>query len=179
MLLFVLFYCAATIMLLPTMIITLAGGALFGPFLGTVLNLTGATSGAICAFAISRYCTQRWFLSNKKLQTSKLIAGVERGGWQFLALLRLVPVIPFNLVNYGLGITNIKFSHYSLATLFFLLPAEILYTYCGYIGMNIITHANWGNLSVLVGIGILILVGSLLARLLSHKRKILKYEVQD
>jgi len=174
-LLFILLYCLATILLLPTMVITLAGGALFGPLLGTVLNLTGATTGAICAFAISRYCTQRWFLNNKKLQTSKLIAGVERGGWQFVALLRLIPVIPFNLVNYGLGITCIKFSHYCMATLFFLLPAEILYTYCGYIGMDIITHAHWRNYSLMLVIMAAIILLSLLARILGHnyrKRKI-------
>lgn len=168
MVLFLLLYCMATILLLPTMIITLAGGALFGPLLGTILNLAGATSGAICAFAISRYFSQRWFISNKKLQTHKLIAGVERGGWQFIALLRLIPIIPFNLVNYGLGVTNIKFGHYCIATIIFLLPAEILYTYCGYVGMDILTNANWSNTSLLIGLGVFLVLFSFLIHSLNN-----------
>jgi uncharacterized membrane protein YdjX (TVP38/TMEM64 family) len=55
-------------------------------------------------------------------------------------MLRLVPIIPFNLVNYGLGITRIKFSHYIITTFFFLMPTEIVYTYCGHAGLDALTH---------------------------------------
>ncbi|WP_232220417.1 TVP38/TMEM64 family protein [Legionella tunisiensis] len=50
--LFVLLYCLATILLLPTMVLTFAGGALFGPLLGVLFNLIGATAGAACAFLL-------------------------------------------------------------------------------------------------------------------------------
>lgn len=137
---FLLFYCLATILLLPTMVLTLAGGALFGPILGTILNLTGATFGAACAFCISRYLAHDWFSTKRGPKTNKLIQGVDKRGWQFVALLRLAPIVPFNLVNYGLGVTHIKFSHYFLTTLIFLAPAEIIYTYCGYAGMDAIIN---------------------------------------
>ena len=137
---FLLLYCIATLLFLPTMVLTLAGGALFGPIVGTLFNLLGATLGAACAFCISRYVAFDWLASKNNVRLNKMIAGVEGRGWQFVALLRLVPIIPFNLVNYGLGVTGIKFSHYLLATLVFLIPTEIMFTYCGYAGMDILTH---------------------------------------
>lgn len=139
---FLLIYCFATILFLPTMVLTLAGGALFGPVMGTCLNLTGATLGAGCAFCISRYIANDWFTHKKDIRQNKLIQGVEKRGWQFVAVLRLVPIVPFNLVNYGLGMTRIRLSHYLLTTLVFLAPGEIIYTYCGHAGMDALINAH-------------------------------------
>jgi uncharacterized membrane protein YdjX (TVP38/TMEM64 family) len=166
--LFLLLYCLATILLLPTMVLTLAGGALFGPVFGTLFNLIGATLGAVCAFCISRYLAIDWLSSQNKPNLHKLISGVERGGWQFAALLRLVPVIPFNLVNYGLGMTHIRFSLYVVTTFIFLAPAEIIYTYCGYASMDMLAHPPpiYKNASILalLGIGILVVLIKLFQR---------------
>lgn len=138
--LFIFIYCIATILLLPTMVLTFAGGALFGPILGTVFNLIGATIGAACAFYISRHFSVNWVATKTGPKLNKLISGVERSGWQFVAVLRLIPIIPFNLVNYGLGLTRIKFSHYLITTFLFLAPGEIIYTYCGYAGMDALSN---------------------------------------
>lgn len=137
---FLLLYCLASILFLPTLALTLAGGALFGPILGTLINLFGATLGAACAFSISRHMIFDWLISKQNTRVNILIAGVDRQGWQFVAILRLMPVVPFSFVNYGLGITRIKFSHYLIATAIFLIPVEIAFTYCGYIGMDILAH---------------------------------------
>lgn len=134
--LFLVIYSLATVMLLPTMVLTLAGGAIFGPVIGTVLNLVGATVGAAFAFLITRHLIYDWFSKKRGERINKLIAGVDQKGWMFVAFLRLFPIIPFNLVNYGLGITGIKFRLYLLTTFVFLIPAEIIYTYFGYAGMD-------------------------------------------
>lgn len=149
---FLLVYCLATLLLLPTMVLTLAGGALFGPLYGTLLNLIGATFGATCAFCISRHLAIDWLASKGNPKIHRLIAGVERKGWQFVALLRLLPIIPFNLVNYGLGLTRIKFSHYIITTFIFLTPAEILYTYCGHAGRDVLTNSTpfYKNSNILI-----------------------------
>ncbi len=139
-LLFLLLYWFATLSLLPTMVLTLAGGALFGPFLGSLLNLIGANLGAICAFCISRYYATHWLFSFKRNKINQFNSAIERWGWQFIAFLRLIPILPFNLVNYGLGLTRIKFTHYTITTLIFLAPAEIIYTYCGHAGMEVLTN---------------------------------------
>lgn len=133
-------YTLATILFVPTMIFTLAGGALFGPFFGTLLSLLGATCGASAAFCISRYLMFDRLSNTKNRPIAKIIQGVEGRGWLFVALIRLIPIIPFNLVNYGLGITRIKFSHYLIITLVFLIPTEIIITYCGYAGLGILAH---------------------------------------
>lgn len=134
--LFLIIYCIATIMFLPTMVITLAGGALFGPLMGTLLNLFGATWGAACCFLITRHLIADWFSRKKGVKLSKLIGEVEQKGWLFVAFLRLFPIIPFNVVNYGMGVTRIKFRTYLITTFIFLIPAEIVYTYFGYAGMD-------------------------------------------
>jgi uncharacterized membrane protein YdjX (TVP38/TMEM64 family) len=154
--LFLIIYCLATIMLLPTMVITLAGGAIFGPLFGTVLNLFGATLGAICSFLITRHLIYNWFFRKKGTKLSKLIHEVDQKGWMFIALLRLFPIIPFNLVNYGLGVTGIKFRTYLITTFIFLIPPEIIYTYFGYAGMDmLLKHRNSGI--IVSGLAIIIL----------------------
>ncbi|KTD47073.1 putative integral inner membrane protein [Legionella rubrilucens] len=157
---FLLIYCLATLLFLPTMVLTLAGGALFGPVMGTFLNLTGATLGAGCAFCISRYLANDWLAHKKGLRHNRLIQGVEKRGWQFVALLRLVPLVPFNLVNYGLGMTRIRLSHYLLTTLIFLAPGEVIYTYCGHAGMDALINAHsiysyaWPLFSLIACLGV-------------------------
>ena len=138
--LFIIIYVLATVLLLPTMVLTLAGGAIFGPIIGTVLNLAGATLGAAFAFLITRHLIYDWFSKKRGEKVNKLIAGVDQKGWMFVAFLRLFPIIPFNLVNYGLGITGIKFRLYLITTFIFLIPAEIIYTYFGYAGMDALSN---------------------------------------
>ena len=72
----------------------------------------------------------------------------------------LIPYYSFYLVNYGLGLTNIRFSLYLLTTFIFLTPTEILYTYCGYAGINALTNPNpfyKSSSLILAGIAILLL----------------------
>ena len=157
---FLILYCLATVLLLPTMVLTLAGGAIFGPIVGTALNLIGATSGAAFAFLISRHLIHDWFARKKGDKLNNLILGVDQKGWVFVAFLRLFPIIPFNLVNYGLGITGIKFRLYLITTFVFLLPAEIIYTYFGYAGMDALTkpeHFYRNGSFLFAGIALLLL----------------------
>lgn len=143
------------------MVLTLAGGALFGPIIGTVFNLLGASCGAICSFLITRHLVYDWFSRKRGQRLNKLINGVEQKGWLFVAFLRLVPIIPFNLVNYGMGLTAIPFKSYCTATVFFLIPAEIIYTYFGYAGRDALTHPEHlyksGSI-VLLALALLVLV---------------------
>jgi uncharacterized membrane protein YdjX (TVP38/TMEM64 family) len=158
--LFLVLYCLATLLFLPTMVITFAGGAIFGPFVGTLLNLFGATWGAACSFLITRHLISDWVSQNKGTRIRKLIQEVEQKGWMSVALLRLFPIIPFNIVNYGLGVTKIKFRTYLITTFVFLIPPEIIYTYFGYAGMDVLLtqgafYRNGGM--ILSGIAIVIL----------------------
>jgi len=137
-LLFMLIYAIATVLFLPGSVLTLAGGALFGPVLGTLYNLTGATLGATLAFLIARYLASDWIAGKAGGRVKQLINGVEGEGWRFVAFVRLVPLFPFNLLNYALGLTRLRLLHYIIATYVFMLPGATAYTYLGYAGREAI-----------------------------------------
>lgn len=141
---FIVLYAAATVALLPGTVLTLAGGALFGPAAGTFYNLTGATLGATGAFLVSRYLASGWVRRRLGPRTEQIIAGVEREDWRFVAFVRLVPLVPFNLLNYALGLTRIRVSRYVLASYLAMLPGTLAYTYLGYAGRTALSgHADW------------------------------------
>jgi uncharacterized membrane protein YdjX (TVP38/TMEM64 family)/rhodanese-related sulfurtransferase len=133
-LVFIGIYAVAAVLFLPGSVLTLAGGALFGPVWGSLYSLTGATLGAGLAFLIARYLAGDWVQARAKGLLARLVRGVESEGWRFVAFTRLVPLFPFNLLNYALGLTRIPFLHYLLATLVFMLPGAVAYTYLGFAG---------------------------------------------
>ena len=133
-LVFMAVYAAATVLFLPGSLLTLAGGALFGPVWGTLYNLTGAALGAALAFLIARYLAADWVQARAGGIGKRLVQGVEAEGWRFVAFTRLVPLFPFNLLNYALGLTRIPFLHYLIATWVCMLPGALAYTWLGYAG---------------------------------------------
>ncbi|BAU49276.1 sulfurtransferase [Sulfurifustis variabilis] len=131
---FVAFYVLATVLFLPGSVLTLAGGALFGPVAGTAYSLIGATIGATAAFLIARHVAGDWVARKAGGRLKTLIDGVEAEGWRFVAFVRLVPLFPFNLLNYALGLTRIPLAHYVVASLVCMFPGALAYTYLGYAG---------------------------------------------
>jgi uncharacterized membrane protein YdjX (TVP38/TMEM64 family) len=131
---FMVIYALATVLFLPGSVLTLAGGSLFGPVLGTFVNLTGATLGATLAFLLSRYLASDWVEQKAGGRLKQLKDGVEGEGWRFVAFVRLVPLFPFNLLNYALGLTRIRLLHYLVATYVCMLPGAFAYTCLGYAG---------------------------------------------
>lgn len=158
---FMLLYALVTVLFLPGSVITLAGGALFGPALGTLYNLTGATLGAVLAFLISRYLASDWIADKAGGRVKQLINGVEGEGWRFVAFVRLVPLFPFNLLNYALGLTKIRLLHYSIATYVFMLPGAIAYTYLGYAGREAIGGGEGLMQKILIALALLAVVAFL------------------
>lgn len=140
--LFMLIYAIGTVFFLPGSVLTLAGGAIFGPVWGTFYNLTGATLGATIAFIIARYLASHWVEHRTGGRLKQLKEGVEGEGWRFVAFVRLVPLFPFNLLNYALGLTRIKLSHYLIATYTCMLPGAIAYTYLGYAGREAVAGSE-------------------------------------
>lgn len=138
-LVFMLIYIIGTIFFFPGSVLTLLGGALFGPVAGTFYNLTAATIGAMFSFLMARFLAADWVANKTGGRLKQLINGVEHEGWRFVAFVRLVPLFPFNLLNYALGLTRISFTQYSVATYICMLPGAIAYTYLGYIGKEAAT----------------------------------------
>ncbi|MDO8874749.1 MAG: TVP38/TMEM64 family protein [Pseudolabrys sp.] len=131
---FILLYAIATVAMIPGGIFDLAGGVLFGLVWGSLINLAGGTLGAALAFLVARYLAADWVERRAGPRMQKVIRSVETDGWQFVAFVRLVPIFPYNVVNYLLGVTRIPFHHYILATLVFMAPSTIAYTWIGHAG---------------------------------------------
>jgi uncharacterized membrane protein YdjX (TVP38/TMEM64 family) len=137
-LVFIAGYAIATVFFMPGLLFTLAGGALFGPVFGTLYNLTGATLGATLAFLAARYITSDWATRRAGKRLRQLVEGVEREGWRFVAFVRLVPLFPFNLLNYALGLTRIRLLTYVITSFVFMAPGGAAYTYLGYAGREVV-----------------------------------------
>jgi len=131
---FMLIYIIGTVLFFPGAVLTLAGGAIFGPVWGTLYNLTGATIGAGFAFLLARYLASSWVEKKAGGRLAQLKGGVEEEGWRFVAFVRLVPLFPFNVLNFALGLTRIKFWHYLFTSYICMFPGAVAYTYLGYAG---------------------------------------------
>ena len=125
-------YALAAVAFIPGSILTLAAGAIFGLGRGTLLVLIGATLGSGMAFLVSRYLARNAI--ERRLQGDKRFAAIDRAvekeGRKIVFLLRLSPVFPFNLLNYGLGLTKVRFVDYLIASAG-MLPGTLLYVYYG------------------------------------------------
>lgn len=156
---FIMFYALATAIFFPGAVLTLIGGAVFGPVLGTLYNLVGATIGATLAFLIARYLAGNWVTQRSGKTLQEFQQGVEREGWRFVAFVRLVPLFPFNLLNYALGLTRISLPAYIIASFVFMLPGAIAYTYLGYAGSELVTGGEGLINKLLIAVSLLAAAG--------------------
>lgn len=168
-LLYIALYASATVLFLPGSLLTLAGGALFGPAWGTLYSLTGATLGATLAFLIARYLAREWVRQRTGGILKKLLDGVDAEGWKFVAFVRLVPLFPFNLLNYALGLTRIGLVAYIAASFVFMLPGALAYTYLGYAGREAVAGGEGLIQKGLLALALLALV-AFLPRLIKRLR---------
>ena len=118
-LVFILIYVVAVVAALPAAPVSVAAAALFGSVWGVILINIGATLGAGLAFLVGRYFARdavvNWLGHNEKFR--RLDQLTEEHGAIIVALTRLVPIFPFNLLNYGFGLTRVPFWTYALLDL--------------------------------------------------------------
>lgn len=168
---FVLIYGVATTVALPASVLTVAAGAMFGSVRGVALVSVGSTLGAAGAFALARWLARdavsRWLADSAKFR--QLDTLTRRHGAILVAITRLVPIFPFNLLNYGFGLTRVPFWTYLFWSWLCMLPGTVLYV----VGADAITRGlaegrvPWALVATLaVALGIL----SLLVR---HARRLL------
>ena len=129
---FILIYMFAVVALIPASLLTIAGGAVFGLVRGVLFALAGATLGSMLAFLLGRHAFRR--LVAERLARMPRFAAVERAvsakGRRIVFLLRLSPLVPFNFLNYALGLTTISLGDFLLASVG-MIPGTIVYAYGG------------------------------------------------
>jgi uncharacterized membrane protein YdjX (TVP38/TMEM64 family) len=131
-LLFILAYVVVAGLALPgAVILTLAGGFLFGSVLGTLFVNLGATTGAVLAFLASRYLLHD--AVEKKFGTwlGPFQEGFAKDGFSYLLTLRLIPLFPFFVVNLVSGLTRVSVGTYAAATAIGIIPGSFVYAYAG------------------------------------------------
>ncbi|HEY5567839.1 MAG TPA: VTT domain-containing protein [Gammaproteobacteria bacterium] len=154
-------FALGTVLFVPGAIFGLAGGLLFGPLWGTVFNLAGAMLGATAAFLAARYVAADWVRRRAAGWLERIMAGVEAEGWRFVAFVRFVPLFPFNLLNYALGLTRIPLRHYVLASLLCMAPGTVAYTWLGYAGREALAGDDAAIRSGLIALALLATVAFL------------------
>ena len=176
-LVFVLLYILATVAALPGVVLSVIGGAIFGSVSGVILVSIASTLGASLAFLIARYFAReavaRWLSGNEKFK--HLDEMTERHGAIIVAIVRLIPLFPFDLLNYGFGLTRVPFRTYVFWSWLCMLPGTVLYI----VGADAVTKAiTTGGIPWLLII-VVIATAALLALLVHYAYKILKKREAD
>ena len=132
-LMFIALYAACCVFFIPASFLTLAAGAVYGFWGGMALVLAGNALGSLLCLLFTRYFFHGWamrkYAKNKKLKA--VADAVKHDGWKIVFLTRLSPFMPYSLINYALGITNISARKFLLATVLGSVPATAVYIYAG------------------------------------------------
>lgn len=129
---FVLIYVVAAVTLAPAFFLTVAGGAVFGVWKGSLLVFVGASLGSSAVYALaSPLARTRWM---RRVTRDQRVAAVRNavagGGVRIMLLLRLSPLVPYSILNYALALSGVRYADFVVALLG-MIPAIILYTYYG------------------------------------------------
>lgn len=126
-------YIAATVLLLPGSLLTAGAGLAYGPWYGTLLVSPVSVVAATLAFLLGRTLARGWIAKRTEVDPRfrAIDVAVGRRGFRIVALLRLSPVFPFNVMNYALGLTGVRLRDYVLGSFVGMLPGTFLYVYLG------------------------------------------------
>ncbi|CAN1489079.1 Lpd Pyruvate/2-oxoglutarate dehydrogenase complex, dihydrolipoamide dehydrogenase (E3) component, and related enzymes [Rhabdaerophilaceae bacterium] len=112
-------------------ILTLAGGSLFGLWQGTIMVSIASTLGATLAFLSARFLLRETIIQRFTQRLQVIDAGIERDGIAYLLTLRLIPVLPFFVINLAMGLTTMRPLVFALVSQIGMLPATLVYVNAG------------------------------------------------
>ena len=144
---FIVVYAAATVLLAPGSILTIGAGFAFGLWKGFLAVSGGATLGAALAFLVARFIAREKVeaIAQRNDKFRSIDHAIGEQGAKLIFLLRLSPVIPFNLSNYFYGLTGVRFWPYVLASWIGMMPGTFLYVYIGTAGKAAVAAAAGGE----------------------------------
>lgn len=159
-------YLVGPTILFPASVLTMAGGALFGPVWGTMYTIFSATAGATVPFLITRRFGRQPLermvskFENFDSMFQKFEKSVEVEGWKYVAFTRLVTLFPFLILNYAFGLTKIRLWTYVWASFAFMLPGSFMFTYMGYAGREALRGSEDSMTKISIAVGCFILLSS-------------------
>ncbi len=153
---FVAGHIAASLLFVPRTLLALVAGLLFGSIGGMAWATVGSTLGSVAGFLLARYVNSGLIEPETLPRLGPLLVKAETGGWRAVAVIRLIPVIPHPLTNYGLGLTRLPLSSYTWGSIVGQLPMTIAYVEFGAAGNEALAGgANW-LLPTLLGLAVLV-----------------------
>jgi uncharacterized membrane protein YdjX (TVP38/TMEM64 family) len=159
---FVGLYILGVVAGIPGSALTVAAGGLFGSLLGVILVSFASTIGASFSFLIARYFARdviaNWLSKREKFKSLDIMT--EEHGAMIVAITRLIPVFPFNLLNYGFGLTKIPFWTYMFWSWLCMLPGTVLYVVGvdAFIQLIVQKKVPWLLFGVIAGVGVLLAI---------------------
>lgn len=139
--LYIIFYTIGTLLVLPSTPLNLSGGALFGVWWGTLWTSLAALIAAVAAFAFTRTVGQAYMARKLAGRWEAIDGEMRQGGLFYMFAIRLLPIIPYGIVNFGAGLTSIRFRDYFVGTLLGTVPGILPFVMMG-AGVQAIAEGN-------------------------------------
>jgi uncharacterized membrane protein YdjX (TVP38/TMEM64 family) len=133
---YIIIYTLATLLVLPSTALNLTGGAIFGPWLGTIWTSIAAIIAAVVSFAFTRTIGRELIARRLAGRWQAMDAEMRQGGLFYMFAIRLLPIIPYGLVNFAAGLTSIRFRDYLLGTLLGTVPGVLPFVMLGSSGLQ-------------------------------------------
>ena len=153
-------YTVATILVLPSTPLNLTGGAIFGPWLGTLWTSMAAVIAAVVAFAFTRTVGREAIARKLAGRWQAMDAEMRQGGLFYMFAIRLLPIIPYGLVNFAAGLTSIRFRDYLLGTILGTVPGILPFVLLGSSGLQAVRTGNVLPLMGALGLTALLVGGA-------------------
>lgn len=163
---YVVIYVIATILVLPSTALNLTGGAIFGPWLGTCWTSIGAIVAAIAAFIFARTIGHDAVAKRLAGRWQAIDAEIRQGGVYYMFAIRLLPIMPYGLVNFAAGLSSVSFKDYLIGTILGTIPSVLPFVLLGSSGLKAIRTGE-----VMPLVGALALLGMLVAGSTWYRRR--------
>lgn len=152
---FIVLFTFVPLTLFPDAILAIAGGLIFGLAEGSLYIMIGALFGATLSFFLARFYGG-WL--RKKLKGEKFLnidTQVKNNGFLIIFLLRLIPLVPFDIISYSAGFSSIRYKDFILATLFGIIPGVLVYANIGAESLNLGSNNFYFSIALLIGLIVL------------------------
>ncbi len=163
---YIMIYTVATLFVLPSTALNLTGGAIFGPWWGTLWTSIAAVIAAVVAFAFTRTVGQKIVAQRLAGYWQGMDAELRQGGVFYLFAIRLLPIIPYGLVNFAAGLTSVRFKDYLIGTALGTLPGVLPFVFLGSSGLKALRTGD-----ILPLFGALSLIGLLVGGATWYRRR--------
>lgn len=128
---FIILCVVRPIVILPIGLFSVLGGLLFGAFTGTVYTIVGSTIGSVIAYYLAKLWGREWVESLLKGKFQRLDEHCRNKGFSVTFIMRVVPILPCDVVSYICGLSEIRLTHFILGTFLGIIPGTFIYSYFG------------------------------------------------